>query len=236
MDIEDIKPPAVPHEDDAPGLDGDHAMLLARLVVDATRVLETDADAARAILQQAAAVLATQIEHLAEDTPRGRLAPWQVKRALRFIDENADRRFHVREIAVAVRLSPSYFSHAFKDSFGRAAKAYIIERRLERAKRMMIETSDSLAQIAAACGFADQAHFSRTFNTWVGDTPSRWRQSVRVPAAALAADAELDALSIRLRATASRLHNQPESKPGVVSGNVVVPECFSNSAPRRLAG
>lgn len=233
MDIEDIKRPAVPHEDDTPGLDGDQAMLLARLVVDATRILETDADAARAILQQAAALLATQIEHLAEDTPRGRLAPWQVKRALRFIDENADRRFHVREIAVAVRLSPSYFSHAFKDSFGRAAKAYIIERRLERAKRLMIETSDSLAQIAAACGFADQAHFSRTFNTWVGDTPSRWRQSVRVPAAALAADAELDALSLRLRATASRLHDQAETKPGVVSDNVVVPEC--SAAPRRAA-
>jgi AraC family transcriptional regulator len=203
MDEDDEIAGAIGNE--PPGLDGDQAVLLARLILDAGRVIDADAEAARAFLQQAAGLLAAQIEHLDADTPRGRLAPWQVKRAIRFIDENADRRFHVREIAAAVRLSPSYFSHAFKDSFGRAAKAYIIERRLERAKRLMIESSESLAQIAAACGFADQAHFSRTFNTWVGETPSRWRQSVRVPAAALAADAELDALSSRLRSTAKRL-------------------------------
>ena len=202
---------ALPLENEPPGLDGDQAVLLARLILDAGRVLDADGEAARAFLQQAAGLLAAQIEHLAADAPRGRLAPWQVKRAIRFIDENADRRFHVREIAAAVRLSPSYFSHAFKDSFGRAAKAYIIERRLERAKRLMIESSDSLAQIAAACGFADQAHFSRTFNTWVGETPSRWRQAVRVPAAALAADAELDALSSRLRFAAKRLASEAQA-------------------------
>lgn len=177
-------------------------MLLARLVVDAGRAIDTDLEAARAVLQQASALLGTHIERLAEHAPRSRLAPWQVKRAVRFIDENAGRRFHVREIAAALRLSPGYFSHAFKDSFGQSAKAYIIERRLERAKHLMIESAATLAQIAEACGFADQAHFSRTFNTRVGDTPSRWRLSALLPSTAQAADAELDALSARLRPSA----------------------------------
>ena len=166
-----------------PGLDGKRAMQLARLIVDAERAIENDAEAAHIFLQQAVGLLGPQIERLARDEPRARLAPWQVKRAMRFIEENAGRRFQVREIASAVRLSPAYFSHAFKESFGRAAKTYIIERRLHRAKRLMTETSETLAQIAEACGFADQAHFSRTFNTWLGEAPSRWRQSALHPVA-----------------------------------------------------
>lgn len=117
-------------------------------------------------------MLEAHVERHSGDTPRSGLARWQVKRALRFIDENAGRRFHVREIAAALRLSPGYFSHAFKESFGRSAKAYIIERRLEHAKNLMVESVATLAQIAQACGFADQAHFSRTFNTWVGAPPA----------------------------------------------------------------
>jgi AraC family transcriptional regulator len=183
-------------------LDSDRAIRLAKLVVDAERAIETDVEAARIFLQQAVALLGAQVERLAQDEPHARLAPWQVKRAMRFIDENAGRRFQVSEIASAVRLSPGYFSHAFKETFGRAAKAYIIDARLQRAKHMMIETSATLAQIGEACGFADAAHFSRTFNTWVGESPSRWRQSVLLPVAALAAEVELDALAARLRPTA----------------------------------
>ena len=187
---------------DPPELTGDQTTLLARLVVDAERAIDIDVEAARAILQQAAALLEGHVERHSGDTPRSGLAPWQVKRAVRFIEENAGRRFHVREIAAALRLSPGYFSHAFKESFGRSAKAYIIERRLEHAKHLMVESAANLAQIAQACGFADQAHFSRTFNNWVGETPSRWRQSALLPVTALAVEAELEALSARARAIA----------------------------------
>lgn len=152
-------------------------MQLARLLSDMQRRLDSDPDAARALLHQATAILAPQIERLEEEPAIGRLAPWQLRRAVRFIDDNIARQFQIRELAAAVRLSPSYFSHAFRDSFGRSAKAYVIERRIERAKRLMVETEDSLVTIAKACGFADQAHLSRTFHLLVGDRPSNWRRS-----------------------------------------------------------
>lgn len=161
-----------------PGLDADRAMQLARLVVDAERRIGSDPDRVRGLLHQAAALLVDQIARLKVEPPGGRLAPWQVRRAIRFIDENLGRRFHVRELAAALRLSPGYFSHAFRDSFGRSAKSYVIEQRIERAKRLMIETRQSLFYIAKACGFADQAHFSRTFHLIVGDTPSHWRRAM----------------------------------------------------------
>lgn len=140
--------------------------------------MDADPSRARALLHQATTVLAAQIEGLEEEPAVSRLAPWQVRRAVRFIDENIGRRFQVRELAEAVRLSPGYFSHAFRDRFGRSAKAFVIERRIERAKQLMVETGDSLLDIAKACGFADQAHLSRTFHLLVGDTPSSWRRSM----------------------------------------------------------
>jgi AraC-like DNA-binding protein len=100
-----------------------------------------------------------------------------VRTATAFIDQNSDRNLQVRDVAAAVRLSPSYFSHAFKESFGQPAKSYIIERRIARAKLLMLTTGDSLAHIALACGFSDQAHFCRTFGGLIGQPPSRWRRS-----------------------------------------------------------
>jgi AraC family transcriptional regulator len=75
-------------------------------------------------------------------------------------------------VAAAVRLSPSYFSHAFKESFGQSAKSYIIERRIARAKHLMLTTRDTLAHIALACGFSDQAHFCRPSAGWSARRPA----------------------------------------------------------------
>lgn len=154
----------------------DQTLLLARLVIDASRSFDRDPDAARELVFRASELLQAEVQRLTGDRQVGKLAPWQVRTARAFIDQNSDRNLQVRDVAAAVRLSPSYFSHAFKESFGQPAKSYIIERRIERAKRMMLDGADSLAHIALACGFSDQAHFCRTFSGLMGQTPSRWRR------------------------------------------------------------
>lgn len=155
----------------------DRTLILARLVADASRAFDHDPDTARDLVHRASQLLEAEVQRLAHDPQTGRLAPWQVRVATAFIDQNRDRNLHVRDVAAAVRLSPSYFSHAFKESFGQSAKSYIIARRIARAKELMLTTRDTLAQIALACGFSDQAHFCRTFGAGVGQTPSRWRRS-----------------------------------------------------------
>ncbi len=165
----------------------DRTLILAKLVIDASRSFDRDPDAARELVFQASKLLEAEVRRLTQDQQVGKLAPWQVRTASAFIDQNSDRNLQVRDVAAAVRLSPSYFSHAFKESFGQAAKSYIIERRIERAKAMMLSSRDSLAQIALACGFSDQAHFCRTFRGVVGQTPSRWRRGHQDRPAELAA-------------------------------------------------
>ena len=173
--------------DHASPLPRDQTLVLARLVAEASRAFDRDLDVARDLVRRASQLLDAEVQRRAHDRQApdrqthdrqtGRLAPWQVRTATAFIDQHSDRNLQVRDVAAAVRLSPSYFSHAFKESFGQPAKSYIIERRIARAKLLMLTTGDSLAHIALACGFSDQAHFCRTFGGLTGQPPSRWRRN-----------------------------------------------------------
>ncbi len=173
--------------DHASPLPRDQTLVLARLVAEASRAFDRDLDVARDLVRRASQLLDAEVQRRAHDRQApdrqthdrqtGKLAPWQVRTATAFIDQHSDRNLQVRDVAAAVRLSPSYFSHAFKESFGQPAKSYIIERRIARAKLLMLTTGDSLAQIALACGFSDQAHFCRTFGGLTGQPPSRWRRN-----------------------------------------------------------
>jgi AraC family transcriptional regulator len=115
-----------------------------------------------------------------EDTcnapPRGGLAPWQVKLVVAHIETRLGARIGVAEIAGLVKLSESHFSRAFSISVGMPPGQYAATRRIECAKHMIVSTSESLAYIAVACGFADQAHLSKVFRRRVGITPGAWRR------------------------------------------------------------
>jgi AraC family transcriptional regulator len=80
-----------------------------------------------------------------------------------------------------VKLSTSYFSSAFKTSFGLSPHNYIVAQRVEFAKQLMLNTSAPLCEIALDCGLADQAHLSRVFRRLTGTTPSAWRRFVKQP-------------------------------------------------------
>jgi AraC-like DNA-binding protein len=54
-----------------------------------------------------------------------------------------------------------------------------VQRRIERSQELLIETRESLADIADQAGFADQAAFTRTFHQIVGISPGRWRRDYK---------------------------------------------------------
>jgi AraC-like DNA-binding protein len=109
--------------------------------------------------------------------PRGAvLAPWRMKKIDRFIAENLDRKLSLEVLAPLVRLSCSHFARACRNTFGLSLRHMVLRRRIERAQALMRDTLTPLSQIALACGFADQAHFSRLFRQAVGTTPRQWRR------------------------------------------------------------
>ena len=104
------------------------------------------------------------------------LLPWQVKRVRDYVDADLHGRVSLTMAASHARLSPNYFSRCFRQAFGVTFSRFVAGRRVERAQGLMIAGADRLCQIALACGFADQAHFTRTFGHLLGCTPARWRR------------------------------------------------------------
>ncbi|WP_245455697.1 AraC family transcriptional regulator [Neorhizobium lilium] len=106
---------------------------------------------------------------------KGTLAPWQEKRAIDFLSAHMTGDFSIDDVAKACELSRSYFIKAFKETFGKTPYRWLIEYRVARAKDLL--TSEmSLAEIATACGFADQSHMTRIFSQVLGTAPGHLRR------------------------------------------------------------
>jgi AraC family transcriptional regulator len=60
---------------------------------------------------------------------------------------------------------------------GKGPHQYLMRYRVERARRLLVETDNAIAQIAVACGFARQEHLTRVFHRLSGETPARFRRS-----------------------------------------------------------
>jgi AraC family transcriptional regulator len=106
----------------------------------------------------------------------GGLAPWQTRHVTDLLHEHLDGDLRLSTLASACGLSVSHFARSFKISFGAPVHRYLISRRLESAKGLLLHSNKSLSDIALHVGFSDQAAFSRTFSALVGTTPGRWRR------------------------------------------------------------
>ena len=78
----------------------------------------------------------------------GGLAPWQLRLVCKHIDENLSDRITIDDLASVARLSRSHFTRAFKASIGCPPHNFILQQRIERAKELMLNSSEPLVQIA----------------------------------------------------------------------------------------
>jgi len=107
----------------------------------------------------------------------GRLAPWQIRKVSNYVDAHLSRSMSNEDLAALVRLTPSHFGRAFRNSFGEPPHEYVIRRRIERAQGLMLSTAAPLSEIALDCGLADQSHLTRLFRRIAGQTPRAWRRA-----------------------------------------------------------
>lgn len=103
-------------------------------------------------------------------------------RLLSIIEADLARPWRVREMAACCHLAEAAFARQFRALTGQAPHAWLIERRLARACRLMVDGRASLTEIALACGFGDAAHFSRAFRGHYGRSPRQWRRAHCKPA------------------------------------------------------
>jgi AraC family transcriptional regulator len=107
---------------------------------------------------------------------RGGLSSWQFQRACDFIIANLADDPLISKVADECGLSTSYFVRAFKQTMGIPPHRWLTKQRVARAKELLRDPAQELADIAQLCGFVDQSHLTRVFSRSEGYSPGRWRR------------------------------------------------------------
>jgi AraC family transcriptional regulator len=102
----------------------------------------------------------------------------RLKRVLERIEDCVGDRLTVASLAEVAGLSPAHFAREFKRCMNETPHAFVMRRRLDRARQMMAAGA-SLTDVATDCGFADQAHLSRLFKQQFGVTPTAFVRIAR---------------------------------------------------------
>jgi AraC-like DNA-binding protein len=98
-----------------------------------------------------------------------------VSAATKYVDRHfGDPTLDIATVAAAVGVSPRHLSREFQ-ALGRTPMQYLVQTRIESARRLITDTDSSMTEIASACGFGSPSHFSRAFHGAVGLAPRAYR-------------------------------------------------------------
>ncbi len=127
------------------------------------------------------AITARLFGGLPDGTPTRRqrvsgLSKWRLKRATEFMAANLAEPISLADIAAAAGLSRMHFAAQFREATGLRPHEYLLHRRIERARELLLHSRLPLVEIAFEVGFKTQAHFTTVFARLVGETPNAWRQ------------------------------------------------------------
>jgi AraC family transcriptional regulator len=104
------------------------------------------------------------------------LSKWRLKRAKEYMEGNLAEPISLADIAAATGLSRMHFAAQFRAATGLRPHEYLLQRRIERARELLLTSRLPLVEIAFEVGFKTQAHFTTVFARFVGETPNAWRQ------------------------------------------------------------
>lgn len=106
--------------------------------------------------------------------PKGKLGPGQLRATVEWAHEHLASNVSLETLAAAAGYSPFQFSRLFKATTGLAPHQWVLRLRLERAARLICAGKASLAEVALAAGFYDQAHLTNVFRKSCGVTPAAY--------------------------------------------------------------
>ena len=97
--------------------------------------------------------------------------------------EHLDQSLSVDALADRAAMSPRNFARLFAQEFGTTPGRYLLQLRVEAARRLLEQTDKSLMQVASASGFRSANVMRRAFLRALGTTPLRYRRHFQAPAA-----------------------------------------------------
>lgn len=99
-----------------------------------------------------------------------------VCKVLEYIEKNYRENISLEELANHVHMNKSYLSHLFKKETQKNIYSYLLDFRMEKAKKLLAETKQSIYQIGCLVGIPDSAYFSKVFKKHTGMTPLEFRK------------------------------------------------------------
>jgi AraC-like DNA-binding protein len=105
--------------------------------------------------------------------------PVYVTATLRFMRQHMARELTRTELARHVGISPGHLTQLLKERTGSSFVELLREVRVQAACELLIQTAQSLAEIAADCGFCDQSYLTHVFRALRGMTPKQYRDQAR---------------------------------------------------------
>lgn len=107
----------------------------------------------------------------------------RIVRAIDYINANLGENLSLRDIAAASGLSVGTLGRLFPRHTSASPHAYMLRRRIEKARQLLQSSELPIAQVALATGFADQAHLSKALKRYLGMTPRSLRLAGRCKSA-----------------------------------------------------
>jgi len=99
-------------------------------------------------------------------------------RAIKYINEHLTDHITLEETARECGMSLSCFQRAFKREFGVTFNKYVNTIRISKARHLLHENSKTMSEIAFACGYTNQYHFTRTFKRFLNMPPRSFRKTL----------------------------------------------------------
>jgi transcriptional regulator GlxA family with amidase domain len=102
-----------------------------------------------------------------------------VGEARAFVDQNYQREIDVAAVVNHIGVDRAHFSRVFRQQVGHSLQEYLIATRMERAGRLLVETSLPVHAVASSVGYRNYASFARRFAEYFGCSPSDRRRSAQ---------------------------------------------------------
>ncbi len=113
--------------------------------------------------------------------PFGQNTPTVVRQAIQMMEEHLETPLTIPAICSALNISQRQLSRQFTVYVNKSPVMYYRDIRLDRARCLVTQTDLRLAEVAVACGFTSQAHFTRTYSQRFGLSPGKDRVAGRIP-------------------------------------------------------
>lgn len=111
-----------------------------------------------------------------ELSAKGGLSVEQRRRVAEHIETRLHEALTLESLSEVAGLGVWSFARRFRASFGQAPHAYVMDRRVERARSLLVRGQLPLKQVASVCGFADQSHMTRALRARLDTTPAALRR------------------------------------------------------------